>query len=117
MDSVERKSPQVQSGNMDTSFSVLGERARSRSVSHILGTPTQLSVGKRARGEPAASSMAVDLAVVSAHAQWWSSDLKPQLTALSHQMVEGSDEAVNAWVADECDRVLGQELSVEEELS
>ena len=32
-------------------------------------------------------------------------------------MVEGSDEAVNAWVADECDRVLGQDLSTEEELS
>ena len=39
------------------------------------------------------------------------------MTALSHQMVEGSDEAVTAWVADECNRVLGQELSVEEELS
>ena len=32
-------------------------------------------------------------------------------------MVEGSDEAVNAWAADECNGVLGQELSSEEELS
>ena len=56
----------------------------------LLEPSTQLSVGKRVRGEPAASSMAVDLAVVRTHAQWWSSDLKPQLTALSHQMVEGS---------------------------
>ena len=86
----------MQSGDMDTSFSALGKRARSRDVSHILETPTQLSVGKRARGEPAASSMAVDLAVVRTHAQWWPSDLKPQMAALSHQMVAGSDEAVSA---------------------
>ena len=36
--------------------------------------------------------------------------LKPELT-------EGSDESVSAWVADECNRALGQELSAEEELS
>ena len=52
-----------------------------------------MGVAKRARGEPAATNMAVDLAVVNAHAQWWSSDLKLPTTALSHQMVEGSDEA------------------------
>ena len=50
MDTAERNSPQVQSGNMDTSFSALGERARSRSVSHKLETPTQVGVGKRVRG-------------------------------------------------------------------
>ena len=76
MDKVGRNSPQVQSGNMDTSFSALGKRARSRSVSHILETPTKLSVGKRARGEPVATNMAVDLAVVNTHAQRRSSDLK-----------------------------------------
>ena len=80
LDTVERNSPQAQSGNMDTSFSALGKRARSRSVSHILETPTQVSVGKRVRVEPAASSMA----------------------ALSHQMAEGSDEAVNVRTVDEC---------------
>ena len=117
MDAAERNSPQVQSGNMDTSFSALGKIARSRSVSQILDIPTQLSVGKRVRGEQTATNMAVDLAVVNTHAQWWSSDLKPQMTALSHQMIEGNDEAASAWVADECNRVLGQELSAEEELS
>ena len=60
--------------------------------------------------------MALDLAVVRTHAQWWPSDLKSQMAALSHQMVEGSDEAANAWVADECNRVVGQELSAEEGL-
>ena len=71
MDTAEKNSPQVQSDIMDTSFSVLGKRARSCSVSHILEIPTQVSVGKRVRGEPEASS----LAVVRTHAPWWSSDL------------------------------------------
>merc|ERR550534_253861 len=117
MDTVEKNLSQMQSGNMDTTFSVLGKRDRSRPVSHISDPPNQVGDGKRVRGEPAASSMEVDLAVVRTHAQWWSSELKPHMTALSHQMVEGSDEAVNASAADECNRLLGQELSVEEELS
>ena len=62
----------------------------------FLTTPTQLGGGKRARGEPAATNIAADLAVVNVRAQWWSSDLKPQMAALPHQMVEGSDEAVSA---------------------
>ena len=95
MDSVEKISPQVQLDNEDTSFSVLGKRARSLSVSHILGNPTRVSAGKRVRREPAASSMTADLDVVRKHAHWWSSDLKPQLAVLFHHMVEGSDEAVN----------------------
>ena len=36
---------------------------------------------------------------------------------MNHEMVEGSDEAASAWVADECNRVLGQELTVEEEMA
>ena len=102
---------------MDTSYSVLGKRERPRSVSHVMDTPTQSGVGKRARGDAPATTLAVDLAAVKEHAQWWASDLKPQMAALSHQMVAGSDEAVSAWVADECNRILGQELTVEEELA
>merc|ERR550534_3291881 len=117
MDTVEKNLSQMQSGNMDTTFSVLGKRDRSRPVSHISDPPNQVGDGKRVRGEPAASGMEVDLAVVRTHAQWWSSELKNHMTALSHQMVEGSDGAVHAWAADECNRVLGQELSSEEELS
>ena len=102
---------------MDTSCSVLGKRERSLSDSHVVGTPTQLGVGKRSRGEAQATTLVVDLAAAKEHAQWWSSHLKPQLTALNHQMVAGSDEAVSAWVADECNRILGQELTAEEEMA
>ena len=95
MDTAARNSSQLQTDNMDTSYRVLGERGRSRSVSHIMDAPTQLGVGRRARGEAPATTLAVDLAVAKEHAQWWASDLKPQMTALTHQMVAGSDEAVS----------------------
>ena len=81
--------------NMDTSSSVLGKRERSLSDSHVVDTPTQLGVGERSRGEAQATTLVVDLAAAKAHAQWWPSDLKPHVTALYHQMVAGSDEAVS----------------------
>ena len=76
-----------------------------------------MGVVKRARGETAATNLAVDLAAVKVHAQWWPSDLKPRMAALPNQIVEGSDETVSAWVAGECNRILGQELTVDEELT
>ena len=65
MDTSARNSSQLQTDNMDTSYSVLGKRERSRSVSHILDTPTQLGVGKRARGDATAIALAV-----KEHAHW-----------------------------------------------
>ena len=59
--------------------------------------------------------MEVDLAVVQAHAQWWSPDLKSKMEAGPSDAVEGADGAISAWVADECNRVLGKELPQEEE--
>ena len=76
-----------------------------------------MGVGKRSRGEAQATALAVDLAGAKEHAQWWPSDLKPQMAARNHQMVAGSDEAVSAWVADAYNRILGQELTVEEEMA
>ena len=102
---------------MDTSCSVLGKRERTLSDSHVVGNPAQLGVGKRSRGEAQSTTLAVDLAVVQEHAQWWRSALKPQLNALNHQMAAGSDEAASAWVADARNRTLGQELTVEEEMA
>ena len=58
--------------------------------------------------------MAVDLAVAHAHAQWWSPDLKPKMEASPSAAAEGVDGAISAWVADECDRILNQELTPEE---
>ena len=59
--------------------------------------------------------MEVDLAVAQAHAQWWPPDLKPKVGVNPSAAVDGVDGAISAWVADECNRVLGQELSQEEE--
>ena len=42
-------------------------------------------------------------------------ELKPQVEADDSSAVEGGDGAVSAWVADECDGALGQELLPEEE--
>ena len=77
--------------------------------------PTQQQVeGKRRRGEAPAITMAVDLAAAQAHAQRWSPDLKPKMEASPSDAVEGADGAISAWVADACNRVLGQELPQEE---
>ena len=40
--------------------------------------------------------------------------MKPQVEALQSSAVEGDDGATSSWVADECNRVLGQELSLDE---
>ena len=75
----------------------------------------QRAEGKRPRGGVPATTMEVDLAVGHAHAQWWSLDLKPKLEVNSSAAVDGVDGATSAWVADECNRALGQELPEEEE--
>ena len=59
--------------------------------------------------------MEVDLAAAQAHAQWRSPDLKPKMEASPSEAVEGVDGAISAWVADECNCVLGQEFPQEEE--
>ena len=72
--------------------------------------PTREQVeGKRSRGE----APAVDLAAAQAHAQWWSPDLKPKLEVIPSDVAEGVDGATSAWVADECNRALGQKLPKE----
>ena len=59
--------------------------------------------------------MEVDLAAAQAHAQWWSPDLKSKMEASPSDAVEGVDGAISARVADECNRILRQELAPEEE--
>ena len=67
--------------------------------------------GERSRGDAPATTTEVDLAVAPAHAQQWPPELKPKLEASPSAAVEGVDGAISAWVADECARFLGQELS------
>ena len=55
--------------------------------------------------------MEVDLAVAQAHAQRWPPELKPKLEVNPSAAVEGVDGAISAWVADECNRILGRGLS------
>ena len=107
MDSVDRSSSQVEN-DMDTSFSVLGKRERSLVESNVVEDSLQCEAGKRSRGDAQVTTLAVDLAVVNEHAQWWSSDLKPRFSLRTNQLAAGSDEAVSAWIADECNRILGQ---------
>ena len=77
--------------------------------------PTQQTVeGKRSRGDTPATTMEVDLAVALAHAQGWSPELKPKLEANPSAAIEGVDGAISARVADERNRISGQELTPEE---
>ena len=55
--------------------------------------------------------MGVNLAAAQAHAQWRSPDLEPKLEVNPSAAVEGVGGAISTSVADECNRVLGQELS------
>ena len=75
----------------------------------------QRVVGNCSRGDAPATSMEVDLAVIQAHAQWWTPVLKSKLEATPAAAVEGADGAISAWVADERNRILGQELTPEDE--
>ena len=78
MDSIEQKCIVEQTDKMDTSCSVLGKRERTLSDPAVLALPAQDGTGKRSRGDAGASHVMVDLAVLDKHAQWWSSELKPQ---------------------------------------
>ena len=77
--------------------------------------PTQQTAeGKRSRGDNPATKMEVDLAAALAHAQRWPPELKYKLEAKPSAAIEDVDGAISAWVADECDRILRQELTLEE---
>ena len=71
--------------------------------------------GKRPRGGAPATTLAVYQAVAQAHAQWWSPELKPKMEASPSAGVAGLDGAISARVADERNRISGQELTPEVE--
>ena len=71
----------------------------------------QQAEGRRSRGDVPAATMEGDLAAAQAHAQWRSPDLKPKLEVNPSAAADGVDGAISARVADECNRVLRQELS------
>ena len=65
-------------------------------------------VGKRSRGDVPGAATDVDLAVVQARAQLGPPELKHKLEVNPSAAVEGVDGAISAWVADECNRILGR---------
>ena len=103
------------SRDMDSSMSVLGKRNRTMGDAMDTGAAVGGNFEKRPRGGTLEISRAVDLGVVKEHAQWWNPELKPQVEAHNSSAAEGVDGAASEWVADQCNRVLGQELSSEGE--
>ena len=71
--------------------------------------------GKRSREAVPAATFAVDLAVEQTHAQWWSPDLEHKIEANQFSVAGGVAGAMSAWVADERNRMSGQELTLEGE--
>ena len=70
--------------------------------------------GKRPCEDDLEMALAADLEVVEEHAQWWRQEPRSQGDAHRSSVTAGVDGAESAWVADERNRVLGQELSPEE---
>ena len=71
--------------------------------------------GNRPRGDALTAALSVDVSVVREHAQRGNPAMKPQKETLQSSAVYGADGAISAWVTDDCNRVLGQELSPGEE--
>ena len=107
MDDVAPQSLKLDENAMGTSSSVLGRRDRSSVEPLNTEGSAEVAEGKRSRGETPATTMAVGPAVVHAHAQWWSPDLKPRMEASPSAAAEGVDGAISVWVTDERNRILG----------
>ena len=115
MVAVARQSLKLDENAMDTSPAVLGKRDLSLAEPMSVETSTEVVEGKRSRGATLATTMAVDLAVIHARAQWWSPDLKPKMRASPSATAEGAGCAISAWVADGRNRISGRELTSKEE--
>ena len=111
LDAVARQSLKLDENDMDTPSSVLGKRDRSMAEPSNIESSTQFVEEKRSREDTPATTLAAHLAVVHAHAQWWSPDLKPKIEVSQCSVVEGVDGATSAWVADERNRISRQELT------
>ena len=109
------KSDKQTENDIDTSPSALGERDCSMAGGPTMELTRRQVEGKRSRGDAPVTAMEVDLAAAQAHAQLWSPELKPELEMNPSAKIEGVDDAMSAGVADECNRISGQELNPEEE--
>ena len=108
MNAVARRPSEGLENDMDTSPSVSGKRDTFLEDPLIFGTPTLGMDGRCTRGDVPATALAVDMPAVQAHAQWRNPAFKPQVEALQSSVAEGVDGAIPAWIADECNGVLGR---------
>ena len=95
---------------IDAPTSALGKRSRTPVEAMDAGEAADGNIERRPRGEALEVALSTDLEVVKEHAQWRNPELKPTVGSNRSSVAEGVDGAVSAWVAGECDRVLGQEL-------
>ena len=109
--------PQVNgnSNEIDTSMAFLSKRARHMEVSMDTGLAGDETAEKRPRSGAMEIALAVDWEVAKEHAPWWHPEPKPKVEAHQSSVAEGVGGAIPARVADECNRVLRQELSPAEE--
>ena len=104
---------------MDTSVTVTGTRGRPpANVVEVLNGPTNIQ-DKRRRVDAPRSASAAEREVLGGH------EIKAKRNPVKKSIVDatwpsvvgGVDAAVSAWVAEECNRRLGQESSKDEERS
>ena len=85
-----------------------------RNIVEALEGPT-FEPEKRPKRDALLASFVQNKNLIKEQAPRWNSQLKPQVGVATSPDVGGMDAALSAWVAYECDRVLGQELSAQDE--
>ena len=110
-DALDTENAERRPQDMDTSTSVLGKRTIQMEETVDTGTTGGGNTEKRPRSEALEIALAVDLEVAEEHALWWNLELNPPIETHHSSVMEGVDGAVPRWVVDECNRVLGRELS------
>ena len=106
---------------MDSSETLTGERERAP-VEWVMDSdiPTQ-SVDTKCRVGDLHLAFFADKEVVKEHAQRWRSDMREKIDAQTRKdpgvsfVMGGGVPVLSAWVAEECSRVLGQELTEAQE--
>ena len=96
---------------MDTLMAVLGKMPRTTDGARETGTAAGGTPEKSPRSAALEIALAVDLKALKEHAQWRNPELKPHVEPHQSSAMEGVDGAASAWVAEERNRALGQELS------
>ena len=112
---------EVSKGNLtadhvkDTLASVVGKLGRPPAdlVEYSNGSPH--SQDNRCRVDALRLAFVADKEEAKEHAYWRNSEWQSRVDATHVPRAEGADAAIFSWVAAECNRVLGHELTDEEE--